>query len=137
MTDTDTIDNKIREIRKYLDRARRYQKYSRREIEEDEVARDAVERVLFLMTQGAIDLGDMLVSFKKLPKPGSQSDIFQILKENNLIPHELMSKLIAMTGFRNVIVHDYAKINYDRVYEVLHKDLEDIAEFIELAGEIK
>lgn len=137
MTNVDTIDNKISEIKAYLGRIHRYRRYSRKEIEEDEVVRDAVERVLFLAAQGAIDLGDMVVSLKKLPKPSSQGDIFQILKDNNFIPLELMKKLIAMTGFRNVIAHDYTTINYDRVFEVLHKDIKDIDTFLVIAGRIR
>lgn len=35
-----------------------------------------------------------------------------------------------MVGFRNVIAHDYTKLDYDVVYDVLHKRLVDIDEFL-------
>ena len=137
MTTLDTIDNKISQIKKYLGQTEAFKKYSRQEIETDDLVRPALEHVLFLITQSVIDLGDMLISYRAFRKPGNQSEIFQILKENNVIPRELEEKLISMTGFRNVIAHDYAKVNYDRVYEVLHKDLKDIEEFIEVVSRIK
>ena len=137
MTNLNTIDNKISQIRKYLLRAKSYLPNSRQEIETDDRIRDSLERVLYLITQASIDLGDIVISYRKLRKPGNQSEIFQIIHEHDIISRELMEKLISMTGFRNVIAHDYAKINYDRVYEVLHKDLQDIEEFSDIISNLK
>ena len=137
MTTLDTIDNKISQIQKYLDRADGYKKYSREEIEKKDIVRDSLERVLFLVAQGTIDLGDMLIAYKQLRKPGNQGEVFQILKEKDIIQFDLMKKLIAMAGFRNVVIHDYAKIDYDKVYEVVHKNLKDIEDFIEIVKNIK
>ena len=36
-----------------------------------------------------------------------------------------------MVGFRNILAHDYAEINYDIVYDVLQNKLSDIEEFIQ------
>ncbi len=38
--------------------------------------------------------------------------------------------MIKMTGFRNVVAHDYEKINYDIVHDVLQNKLKNIEEFI-------
>ena len=35
-----------------------------------------------------------------------------------------------MAGFRNVIAHDYEKLNYDIVFAVLHERVKDIEELI-------
>ena len=35
-----------------------------------------------------------------------------------------------MTGFRNIVAHDYEKINYDIVFDVLNNRLGDIKDFI-------
>ena len=40
-------------------------------------------------------------------------------------------KMVRMVGFRNVMAHDYEKVNYDIVYDVLQNRLADVAEFIE------
>lgn len=42
-----------------------------------------------------------------------------------------------MVGFRNVIAHNYENINYDMVYEVLHKGVVDIEEFMERIGGVR
>jgi len=34
-----------------------------------------------------------------------------------------------MVGFRNIVVYDYEKINYDIVYKILQERLKDIEDF--------
>ncbi len=36
-----------------------------------------------------------------------------------------------MVDFRNIIAHDYKKIDYDIVYDVLQNKLKDIEKFVE------
>lgn len=136
MTTLDTIDNKISQVKKHLQRAGEFLHYSRPEIEQDQMVRDALERVLFLVAQASIDLGEMLIAYKKLRKPSNQGEIFEILQEQKLIPRALMEKLVKMAGFRNVIAHDYVRINYDRVFQVLHENLADIKEFLVCAAKV-
>lgn len=132
MTTANVIENKISSIQKYLKILEGYKKYSRKELEDDLNIKGAVERYLYLVTQAAIDLADAVISFKNLRKPTTLSESFQILNEENIIPSELTKKLIRMTGFRNIIAHDYEDLNYDIVYDVLHNRLKDIEEFIKI-----
>jgi uncharacterized protein YutE (UPF0331/DUF86 family) len=36
-----------------------------------------------------------------------------------------------MAGFRNIIAHDYEKLDYGIVYDVLQRRLKDVATFLE------
>jgi uncharacterized protein YutE (UPF0331/DUF86 family) len=130
MTNLSVIENKISQVKKYLKILERYQKYSREEIEDDVDVRGMVERYLYLAVQSAIDLAETMVSFKKLRKPSTMSEAFYILEENGDIDIEMAKKMVAMVGFRNVMAHDYEKVNYDIVYDVLHNRLTDVAEFV-------
>jgi uncharacterized protein YutE (UPF0331/DUF86 family) len=40
--------------------------------------------------------------------------------------------MIKMTGFRNVVAHDYEKINYDILYDVLKNRLSDVESFLDI-----
>lgn len=130
MTNLSVIENKISAIKKYLKILERYQKYSQKEITDDVDIKGAVERYLYLATQATIDLAEAMIAYRGFRKPTTLSEAFYILNEENVISNSLTDKMAGMAGFRNVIAHDYEKINYDRVYEILHSGLKDIEEFI-------
>ena len=136
MTSPVIIENKISAVKKYLDILKRYKKYSREEIEHNVDIRGAVERYLYLVAQATIDLAEAVVAYKKFRKPTSMSETFSILNEEGIIPLELSENLIKMTGFRNVMAHDYETINYDIVYDVLHDKLNQIKNLIALAEKL-
>lgn len=131
MTSLSTVENKISSTKKYLKICYGLKGYSRDKIENDINIRAVVERYLYLVVQSTIDSAESLVSYKNLRKPTTASECFEILKEEGLINQELSKKLTNMTGFRNILAHDYQKINYDIVYDVLHNGLKDIEEFLE------
>jgi len=130
------IENKISDTRKYLKILERYKKYSKEEILNDVDIKGALERYLYLAAQSVIDLAEAIIAYKKLRKPTTLSDTFYILNENNIISVELREKMIKMTGFRNTIAHDYAKLNYDIIYNTLHNNLKDIQEFLKIVDSI-
>ena len=131
MTNLSVIENKISSNRKYLKILKRYKVYSRQEIEENVDIRGAVERYLYLAAQAAIDLAEAVISYKGFRKPTTMSETFYILNEEDIVSGELTEKMVRMVGFRNVMAHDYEKVNYDIVYDVLQNRLADVAEFIE------
>ena len=131
MTNLSVIENKISSNRKYLKILKRYTVYSRQEIEKNVDVRGAVERYLYLAAQAAIDLAEAVISYKGFRKPTTMSEAFYILNEEDIVSGELTEKMVRMVGFRNVMAHDYEKVNYDIVYDVLQNRLADVAEFIE------
>jgi uncharacterized protein YutE (UPF0331/DUF86 family) len=132
MTARAAIENRISSARKYLTILERYKKYSREEIEHDVDIRGMVERYLYLAVQSAIDLSEAVISHKKLRKPTTMSESFSILEEQGLITRDLSARLTGMVGFRNIIAHDYEELDYDIVYDVLHKRLQDIEAFLDI-----
>jgi len=45
------------------------------------------------------------------------------------VSKELVKKLKAMVGFRNIAVHDYQAINLEILKNIIEKDLSDFLEF--------
>lgn len=130
------VENKISAIQKYLHILERYKTYSRKELEDNIDVRGAVERYLYLAVQTAIDLAEAMIAFKRLRKPSTFSESFQILKEADIISAPLAQEMAGMAGFRNIIAHDYEKTNYDIVYAILHERIKDIQTFAVAAGKI-
>ncbi len=137
MTSHNVIENKISSIQKYLKILEGYEKYSQEEIENDINTKGAVERYLYLVCQATIDLAEAIVSFKNLRKPSTLTESFYILNEADIASIKLAEKMADMVGFRNTISHDYEKLNYEIVYDVLQNRLKDIKEFVEMAKKIQ
>ena len=108
----------------------RYKRYSQDEIVNDIDKKGAVERYLYLAVQASIDLAESVIAYKNLRRPSTMSDSFYILQEGGIISIELTEKMVKMTGFRNIIAHDYEKLNYAIVYDVLQNRLPDIEDFL-------
>ncbi|MBI3353918.1 MAG: DUF86 domain-containing protein [Nitrospirae bacterium] len=130
MTSLSVIENKISSVKKYLRILERYKRYSQDEIVNDIDKKGAVERYLYLAVQASIDLAESVIAYKNLRRPSTMSDSFYILQEEGIISIELTEKMVKMTGFRNIIAHDYEKLNYAIVYDVLQNRLIDIEDFL-------
>ena len=130
MTNFSAIENKISLIKKYLKILKRYQKFSREQIEKDVDIRGMVERYLYLGIQASIDLGGAIISLKNFRKPTTLSENFYILEEEKIISKKLAEEMANLVGLRNILSHQYGKINYDIVYDVLQNKLGIMEEFI-------
>ena len=138
MSNLKVIENKISSILKYLKILQRYKKFSRKEIEDNLDIKGAVERYLYLAIQSTIDLAEAIISYRNFRKPTTMTEAFYILNEEELISEELTKKLVKMVGFRNIIAHDYEKIDYDIVLDVLKNKMKDAEAFIkEISGRLR
>lgn len=132
MTNLVVIENKTSSILKYLKILEKYKQYSQKDIVDNIDRKGALERYLYLAMQTTIDLSEAVISYRNLRKPSTMSESFHILREEGIISQELTDQLVKMTGFRNVIAHDYEKLNYDIVYDVLQNRLININGFLEI-----
>lgn len=135
MSSLTIIETKISHIQKYLELLERYKKFSQEQIEQNPDLKGAVERYLYLVTQAALDLGEAIIAFKELRRPGTYTEVFYILDEAELISNDLSEKLVNMTRFRNIIAHDYEKVDFGIVYDALKNRLKDIDELIKAVKE--
>lgn len=87
------------------------------------------ERYLHLCIQVIIDIGHLIIIDLELKKPESNYDAISIIFGKRIISEKLADKLTAMIGLRNILVHEYGKIDRERIYEVLKKQVEDLEEF--------
>jgi hypothetical protein len=57
------------------------------------------------------------------------SEIFTLLFENKIIPSELADYLKKSVGFRNLAVHEYSKLDLEKVYSLSKNELNIFLEF--------
>lgn len=93
-------------------------------------AKDIAERNLQVAVEGCLDIGKIVISYRKLPEPKDNKGIFVALAEAELIGSESLRFLIPMAGTRNILVHGYDKVDDALIYGVLKKRLADFERFL-------
>jgi len=68
--------------------------------------------------------------------PEEYAECFAILGEAGIIPQELSQRLQKMARFRNVLVHLYWTVDYERLYDIVHDNLDDLRKFVQAIGEL-
>ncbi len=126
MTHLAVLENRISLAKKYLTILRTYSKLTKEQILHDVTFRGAIERYLYLAIQSSIDLAEAYISYKKYRKPQNMRDAFHILHEHRKISRSLLDMMLKMTGFRNVIAHNYSTVDEEILYDVFKHRLKDI-----------
>jgi uncharacterized protein YutE (UPF0331/DUF86 family) len=85
---------------------------------------------LHLAIENCTDLAAHIISEEGLGVPGSASEMFYLLEDSGYINSQLTEKMIKAVGLRNLIVHEYDKIDLTRLYKIVLKDTKDINNFI-------
>ena len=70
-----------------------------------------------------------MIADEGLRLPAEYADAFQVLMENRIIHKKLSATMEKMAKFRNVIIHQYEKIDPRIVVAILHKDLADFERY--------
>lgn len=78
--------------------------------------RDIAERNLQTVIQAIIDIGNHLVADAGLGAPERYSDILEKLSGAGLIDAELARRLVPVVGMRNVLVHEYVRLEAERIW---------------------
>ena len=123
------ITTKLSKLRQYQRFLEELQADTVEEFVSDFKLSGAVERYLQVAVECVIDVGNEIISSLQLQRPERYRDIPYILSEAKIIPKTFAETIASMIGFRNLLVHDYASINLNLVYEFQRTRLPDFEKF--------
>ena len=130
MLDRDRIITKIDELEGFLKELRSIIPEGYDEYLLSIEKRRACERLLQISVECIIDICGLLISGLRLGLPSEESEIFEKLFLNNIVSEEMKDTLKSMKGFRNILVHDYAKLDNALIYEIATPRLIDFERFV-------
>lgn len=87
------------------------------------------ERYFHLSIQIIIDISHLLIIDLGLKRPEDNYEAISILFENKIISEEMSPKFAKMIGLRNILVHEYGRIDRKKIYKILKSRIEDLEEF--------
>jgi len=89
------------------------------------------ERYFEKIIEATVDLAFLIIKDNKLKIPEEDTEAFDILANENIISLELAQKLKEAKGMRNIIAHEYGKIDDEIVFNSITEEFErDVKEFI-------
>ena len=133
LVDQNIIHTRIEKIRESTGRLRALAQMQERTFCDDDDACALAERHLQIAIQATIDIGQHIAADMDLGLPTDYRDVFRILAKHKIIPKDLGMRMEAMTGMRNILVHDYLEVDPHRIYNALRNDLADFDEFVAAA----
>ena len=71
----------------------------------------------------------MIISSQGLRKPETYKEVIEILGEEGILPVRFAERFAEAAKFRNILVHMYAEVDVEMVYEILQNNLGDFDEF--------
>ena len=132
------ITDKIEEISEFLEELKSIIPSSFEEYKSSIEKKAACERYVEKIIEAVTDLAFLIIKDKKLRIPEDDIDAFNILLENKIIDGDLAAKLKNAKGMKNIISHQYGKIDDEIVFEAITQELErDVRNFISVVEKIK
>lgn len=119
----ESIEHCIHQIRLY------YATNSALDFEEDYMKQDSIAINMQRACEQCIDLANHTIKAQKLGLPKDSKESFRLLASARIIPNELAQHLEGMVGFRNILVHEYQRMDIGLMVEVIEKHLDDLVVF--------
>jgi len=124
------IKDRFREIETSLARLAAFQKMTLDEFLADQDTLDLACYKLLVAIEAALQICYHITA-KRLGKvPEEYAECFAILGQAEIIDDRLSRDLQQMARFRNLLIHVYWKIDYERLYDILQNHLQDLKSFI-------
>lgn len=125
------IDDKIKEVELYLCQLNEVIPVSLEKYAGHFKIKLMCERLFEKIVETLVDLAYLIINENKFKSPENDEQAFYIMGDNKIISNELAEKLRGAKGMRNIIAHEYGKVDDELVYEAVSNELiNDTQEFI-------
>ncbi len=117
------INDKIKEIQKYLSELNKIAPESFHNYKNDLKTKAACERYFEKIIESVTDLAFLIIKEKKYRVPEEDKEAFDIISNENIISKELSVRLKEAKGMRNIIAHQYGKVDDELIFHSITKEL--------------
>ncbi|MFZ5625837.1 MAG: type VII toxin-antitoxin system HepT family RNase toxin [Bacillota bacterium] len=135
MVRREVLAKRLEQLNLSIEKINRYRHLTEEEFLADEIAQDVVEYNLFIAINMIVDMATHIVVDNNMGRPQKMADAFDILYREKLINKQQKDLLQKMVGFRNILSHEYIKIDKKIVFAIMKKHLEDFKSFILMVNE--
>ena len=84
--------------------------------------------------QAAIDLAMHIVARDHLGLPQSSAEAFRLMREAGYITEDIRKNMAAMTGFRNIAIHEYQQMDMSILRHIAESRWQSSVDYCEALG---
>lgn len=100
-----------------------------RELAADPIRWNATLHLLQLSIEHVTDICAHLLAGQGMAAVDDNRQLVLKAGRSQIMPYEFAQRIAPMTGFRNVVVHEYLTVDPAKVHDMLHNRLDDFEEF--------
>ena len=104
-------------------------------IEKDKLYQGALLHYLYLVSDCAVTIAEMVIKYKQFQLPESYSEAIDILGDKKIIPAEFAYNFARIASFRNFLAHDYDKINFNSICDYALNKMDEVLEYTQYIKE--
>lgn len=125
----DIVINKIQSIQRCVERAREEYQGNPSGFDTDYTKQDAAILNVLRACEQAIDLANHVIKSHRMGIPTSSAESFELLHKQLVIDRRLTEALKNMVNFRNIVIHEYQRVDLNIVKSVIISGLDDLVLF--------
>jgi uncharacterized protein YutE (UPF0331/DUF86 family) len=129
VVDRDLALRKLSDIAQYVAQVTEYRHITAEQYRADWKTQRIIERTLQMAIEACVDVASHVIADRGLQVPATYAEVFEVLGQAALIDAGLRDAMVRMVRFRNVIVHEYTRIDPDIVVDILGNHLDDLSRF--------
>ena len=123
------ISKKLERLADYVQKLEELKKLSLTELRNKPIERAATERFFQMAIESVIDVCSMIISHEDLEKPDEYRKTITLLADAGILDEKFAENFSQIAGFRNILVHQYADVDLDILYQFLQNRLKDFDVF--------
>jgi len=128
MVDKEIVIRHLKEIEDNLRILIEFRRFSLKELHDKKKAW-MVEHGLQVTIQNVIDVSTHILASLAVNEIETYQEVMLWLGKKKIVPEKFAKRLSKMTGFRNILVHEYLTVDIKKVWNVLRKNLSDFHKF--------
>lgn len=116
-----SVDEKFKKLEESIKMLEVYKKISESDFLKDNTINGATIHYLVLSIEIVVDLGNHILSEIFQDHASAYEEVILKLGELKVIPEDFSTDNANMAKFRNLLIHEYIKVDMKRVYEYLQR----------------
>ena len=130
MLDRSIVEAHLQNMEEALANLRRYEGLSLKEFSKDLSYIWIVTKGLEILIQNLLDIGAHILASEIKNDWDDYSEIIIKLGQYEIIPEDFSKQIQGMAGLRNILVHEYLRVDEKKLYDYLKDRLTDFTEFM-------